>query len=322
MLTNVVLVIPTLAVLIIVAAYLSVGSLVSEAMLIGADLVAVGGACDPRPDVLARLARLREPRAALGPGHGKVIVREIAPNMSSYLFLTFILLFGGVDPDRRDARLPRARAVAGDVARSDDEQRRLERGAPARHVVVVHPARLGITAIVGGLYVMNVGLDEVFNPRLRDAREPRRRQPPGLLPHAARRREGARRRHLRGRGRRDHGTRRGVRLRQDDAREEPHPAGRPDALRRGHRARSTASAADRRRPGDERVPVPRGLDRPAVRDERAQPDPEDRPHDLGAAHVARSLLRRDVSRAQPPPRRSSAWATTSSTGIRSSSPAG
>ena len=65
MLTNVVLVIPTLAVLIIVAAYLSVGSLMSEAVLIGAHLVALGGAGDPRPDVLARLARLRQPRAPL-----------------------------------------------------------------------------------------------------------------------------------------------------------------------------------------------------------------------------------------------------------------
>ena len=26
----------------------------------------------------------------------------------------------------------------------------------------------GITAIVGSLYVMNVGLDEVFNPKLRE----------------------------------------------------------------------------------------------------------------------------------------------------------
>ena len=31
------------------------------------------------------------------------------------------------------------------------------------------PPGLGIMAIVGGLYVMNVGLDEVFNPRLRDS---------------------------------------------------------------------------------------------------------------------------------------------------------
>jgi peptide/nickel transport system permease protein len=29
------------------------------------------------------------------------------------------------------------------------------------------PPGVGITAIVGGLYIMNVGLDEVFNPKLR-----------------------------------------------------------------------------------------------------------------------------------------------------------
>ena len=28
------------------------------------------------------------------------------------------------------------------------------------------PPGIGIIAIVGGLYVMNVGLDEIFNPRL------------------------------------------------------------------------------------------------------------------------------------------------------------
>jgi peptide/nickel transport system permease protein len=29
------------------------------------------------------------------------------------------------------------------------------------------PPGLGIMAVVGGLYVMNVGLDELFNPKLR-----------------------------------------------------------------------------------------------------------------------------------------------------------
>ena len=69
MLTNVVLVIPTLAVLIIVAAYLSVRGLVAEAILIGLTVLAVGGAGDPRPDVLARLARLRRASPA-SPGRG------------------------------------------------------------------------------------------------------------------------------------------------------------------------------------------------------------------------------------------------------------
>ena len=30
------------------------------------------------------------------------------------------------------------------------------------------PPGLGIMATVGALYVMNVGLDEIFNPKLRD----------------------------------------------------------------------------------------------------------------------------------------------------------
>ena len=95
MLTNIVLVIPTLAVLIIVAAYLSVSQPDVGGDPDRAHLLAVGRPRDPRPDVLlagrdfVNLARLS------GRGTIRVIVNEIAPNMSSYLFLTFILLFGG-----------------------------------------------------------------------------------------------------------------------------------------------------------------------------------------------------------------------------------
>ena len=34
------------------------------------------------------------------------------------------------------------------------------------------PPGLGITMIVGALYIMNVGLDEVFNPKLREMEPP------------------------------------------------------------------------------------------------------------------------------------------------------
>ena len=86
MLTNIVLVIPTLAVLIIVAAYLSVRSLMSEARPDRPHLVALGGARDPRADVLARVARLRRPGAPQrAAARWRIIVNEIAPNMSSYL---------------------------------------------------------------------------------------------------------------------------------------------------------------------------------------------------------------------------------------------
>ena len=94
MLTNIVLVIPTLAVLIIVAAYLSVSSLWSEALLIG--LTSWPWAARAiRAQTFSLAARDFVNLARLsGRGTIRVIVNEIAPNMSSYLFLTFILLFG------------------------------------------------------------------------------------------------------------------------------------------------------------------------------------------------------------------------------------
>ena len=96
MLTNVVLVIPTLAVLIIVAAYLSsVRGLVTEALLIGVTSWP-WAARAIRAQTFSLASRDFVSLARLsGRPRTHVIVREIAPNMASYLFLVFILLFGG-----------------------------------------------------------------------------------------------------------------------------------------------------------------------------------------------------------------------------------
>ena len=96
MLTNVVLVIPTLALLHRRHRLPAGPRAVRGGRLHRAHVVAVGGPGDPRPDVLAADPRVRGP----GPHQRRlrawrVIFREIAPNMSSYLFMTFILLFGG-----------------------------------------------------------------------------------------------------------------------------------------------------------------------------------------------------------------------------------
>ncbi len=167
MLTNVVLVIPTIAVLIIVAAYLSVGSLISEAVLIGlttwpwaARAIRAQTFSLATRDFVS-LARLS------GQGTWRIIVREIAPNMSSYLFLTFILLFGGAiliaatldflglgPTDVMSLGLMLNVAVSNSALQLEMWWWFLAPG-------------VGITAIVAALYVMNVGLDEVFNPRLR-----------------------------------------------------------------------------------------------------------------------------------------------------------
>jgi peptide/nickel transport system permease protein len=167
MLTNVVLVIPTIAVLIIVAAYLSVGSLLSEAVLIGlttwpwaARAIRAQTFSLATRDFVS-LARLS------GQGTWRIIVREIAPNMSSYLFLTFILLFGG-------AILIAATLDFLGLGPNDVMSLGLMLNVAVSNSALqlemwwwfLAPG-VGITAIVAGLYVMNVGLDEVFNPRLR-----------------------------------------------------------------------------------------------------------------------------------------------------------
>ena len=66
MITNVVLVIPTLVVLLLVSAYLEVRGVAGGGDLHRAHLVAMGGARHPGPDVLALVARVRGPRPPVG----------------------------------------------------------------------------------------------------------------------------------------------------------------------------------------------------------------------------------------------------------------
>jgi peptide/nickel transport system permease protein len=168
MITNVVLVIPTLAVLIIVAAYLSVGSLLGEAVLIGvtswpwaARAIRAQTFSLATRDFVS-LARLS------GQGTVRVIVKEIAPNMSSYLFLAFILLFGGsilIAATLDFLGLGPSQVMSlGLMMNTAVSNAALQLGYWWWFI----PPGVGITAIVGGLYVTNVGLDEVFNPKLRE----------------------------------------------------------------------------------------------------------------------------------------------------------
>jgi peptide/nickel transport system permease protein len=167
LITNVVLVIPTLVVLIIIAAYIKHRGLVVEAIFIG--LTSWPWAARAiRAQTFSLVARDFIGIARLSGERGwKIVVKEIAPNMSSYLVMTFILLFGSAiligatldfiglgPPGAMSLGLMMYQAVNGAA---------LLLGNWWWFV----PPGLGIMGIVGGLYVMNVGLDEVFNPKLR-----------------------------------------------------------------------------------------------------------------------------------------------------------
>ena len=94
-LTNIVLVLPTLAVLLIIAAYLEVRSILMECIFIGftawpwAARAIRAQTFSLRTRDFVDLARMSGMKSL------KIVFTEIAPNMMSYLVMTFILQFGG-----------------------------------------------------------------------------------------------------------------------------------------------------------------------------------------------------------------------------------
>jgi len=168
MLTNVVLCIPVFALLLVIAAFMSIKGIIPEALLIGfvnwpwaaRALRAQTFSLTSREFVsLARLS---------GEKTWKIIFKEIAPNMSSYLFMMFILLFGGAVLTAATLDFmglgPQGTISLGQMMNVANANSSLLLGIWWWFI----PPGLAIMLIVGGAYFMNVGLDEVFNPRLRE----------------------------------------------------------------------------------------------------------------------------------------------------------
>jgi peptide/nickel transport system permease protein len=167
MLTNVVLVIPTFAVLLVIAAYLRVRGIMTESLFIG--LTSWPWAARAlRAQTFSLVSRDFVDMARLsGRPSWKIMFTEIAPNMSSYLFMMFILLFGGsilIAATLDFIGLGPSNTISLGMMM----QLSVQNAALQLHLWWWFlPPGLAITAIVGSLYIMNVGLDEVFNPKLR-----------------------------------------------------------------------------------------------------------------------------------------------------------
>lgn len=168
MITNIVLVLPVLAVLMIIAAYLEVRSVEVQAVIIGlfswpwVARAVRAQTMSLRTREFVDLARLS------GAPVRRIILREIAPNMASYLFMVFILLFGGAVLFAATLDFiglgPTDGISLGLMLNHAKQWSAMDLGLWWWFV----PPGLGITAVVGALYIMNVGLDEVFNPKLRE----------------------------------------------------------------------------------------------------------------------------------------------------------
>jgi peptide/nickel transport system permease protein len=168
MITNIVLVLPVLAVLMIIAAYLQVRNVQVQAVIIGLfSWPWVARAV--RSQTLSLRAREFVDLAKLsGVSVRRIIFREIAPNMGSYLFMVFILLFGGSVLFAATLDFiglgPTDGISLGLMLNHAKQWSAMNLGLWWWFI----PPGLGITTIVGAMYIMNVGLDEVFNPKLRE----------------------------------------------------------------------------------------------------------------------------------------------------------
>lgn len=167
-LTNIVLVIPTLAVLLVIAAYLQVRSVFTESLFIALTAWPWVARAVRAQTFSLRTRDFVDLAKMSGRKPFTIIFTEIAPNMMSYLVMAFILQFGG-------AILNAATLDFIGLGPTNT----LSLGMMMQYAVLwgalllgtwwwFIPPGLGITAIVGALYVMNVGLDEVFNPKLRE----------------------------------------------------------------------------------------------------------------------------------------------------------
>ncbi|WP_431911221.1 ABC transporter permease [Nonomuraea jabiensis] len=168
MLTNVILVIPTLAVLLIINAYLGIRSVAVQGLFIGLTQWPWAARAIRAQTFSLRTREFVDLARMSGASTWKIITREIAPNMSSYLFMTFILLFGGsilIASSLDFIGLGPTEGVSlGLMLQNANQWSALQLGMWWWFV----PPGAAITAIVGALYVANVGLDEVFNPKLRE----------------------------------------------------------------------------------------------------------------------------------------------------------
>ncbi|MCE5207142.1 MAG: ABC transporter permease [Chloroflexi bacterium] len=167
-LTNIVLVIPTMAVLLIIAAYLQVRSVFTECLFIGFTAWPWAARAIRAQTFSLRTRDFVDLAKMSGMKANKIIFTEIAPNMMSYLVMTFILQFGGAILNAATLDFiglgPTNAISLGLMMQYSVLWGALQFGTWWWFI----PPGLAITAIVGALYTMNVGLDEIFNPKLRE----------------------------------------------------------------------------------------------------------------------------------------------------------
>lgn len=167
MVTNIFLVIPTLALLIIIAAYIEQRGIMVESLIIGFTSWPWTARAVRANTLSLRNREFVYVAKMSGLGSLRIIIGEIAPNMLSYIIMVFILQFGGSI----------LYAVGLDFLGLGPTDS-ISLGVILQQAVLWNAVQLGmwwwaippgllIAVLLTSLYLINTGLDEVLNPRLR-----------------------------------------------------------------------------------------------------------------------------------------------------------
>ncbi|GAB6088719.1 ABC transporter permease [Spirochaeta dissipatitropha] len=168
MLTNILLVIPVIALFLIIAAYLNFRGVLLQSIILG--LIQwpwIARSVRSQTLTLKQRGYVSLSKISCTPTW-RIIVEDIAANMGSYVVMIYIILFGasilyssaldfiGLGPTQGIS--------LGVMMQEGMQQSALMYG----HWWWFFPPGLTIMAIVSSMYFMNSGLDEVFNPKLRE----------------------------------------------------------------------------------------------------------------------------------------------------------
>jgi peptide/nickel transport system permease protein len=168
MLTNIFLVIPTLALLIILSAYLEYRGIMTMCLIVGFTAwpwtarAVRSQALSIKNQEFVNLSRISSLNVF------RILKEDIAANMFSYVFMVYILQFNGT-----------ILAAVGLEFLGLGPTQGISLGLVMQNAVNWNAIQLGmwwwaiipgliLTIMVTSLYFINTGLDEVFNPRLRE----------------------------------------------------------------------------------------------------------------------------------------------------------
>ena len=166
--TNIVLVIPTFALLLIISAYFEVRGLIMESIFIGVTAWPWAARAIRAQTLSLRSREFVDLARMSGMKPLRIVFTEIAPNMMSYLVMAFILQFGGAILIAATLDFIGLGPTTGFSLGIMMQYAVLWGALPLGTWWWLVPPGAAIAAIVGALYFMNVGLDEVFNPKLRE----------------------------------------------------------------------------------------------------------------------------------------------------------